>query len=170
VKEFSKSVKNWESNCHEFGVLLFWGHSVYNISFIFMHIRVESWKLDRRCPSVVLITSTPAQHGEDWSHLVHDTPLIQQLNIVVGAGSRYPHWPWLNTRQRVNWLVSSTDSEAVTSHFRDQPFGLLQLCLRRSAKPYDSAATTCLLHGGQADSWPEAMWHQYCVCYACCVL
>jgi len=28
VKEFWKSVKNWQSYRHEFGVLLFWGHSV----------------------------------------------------------------------------------------------------------------------------------------------
>jgi len=28
VKEFWKSIKNWQSY-HEFGVLLFWGHSVY---------------------------------------------------------------------------------------------------------------------------------------------
>jgi len=28
VKEFWKSVKNWQSYCHEFGVQLFWGHSV----------------------------------------------------------------------------------------------------------------------------------------------
>jgi len=29
VKEFWKSVKNWQSYCHEFGVLLTFGHSVY---------------------------------------------------------------------------------------------------------------------------------------------
>jgi len=28
VKEFWKSVKNWQSYRHEFVVLLFWGHSV----------------------------------------------------------------------------------------------------------------------------------------------
>jgi len=29
VKEFWKSVNNWQSYRHEFGVLLFWGHSVH---------------------------------------------------------------------------------------------------------------------------------------------
>jgi len=29
AKEFSKSAKNWQSYRCEFGVLLFWGHSVY---------------------------------------------------------------------------------------------------------------------------------------------
>ena len=28
VKEFWKYIKNWQSYRHEFGVLLFWGHSV----------------------------------------------------------------------------------------------------------------------------------------------
>jgi len=32
VKEFWKSVKNWESHRHEFGVLRFLGHSVYSHS------------------------------------------------------------------------------------------------------------------------------------------
>jgi len=31
VQEFWKSVKNWQSYCHEFGVLLFLGHGVYNV-------------------------------------------------------------------------------------------------------------------------------------------
>ena len=31
VKEFWKSVKNWQSYCHEFGVLLFW-ETVYSMS------------------------------------------------------------------------------------------------------------------------------------------
>jgi len=37
VKEFWKSVKNWQSYRHEFGVLLFWGQSVYNLAVV-IHI------------------------------------------------------------------------------------------------------------------------------------
>ena len=109
VKKNWKSVKNWQSYHHEFGIPLFWGHSVCSLPHfgsVVFYQRLNSYDL---APSHILSTELYLCHINLLCHCIVITTLFQHLQWSLQTKGS-----WLKTGfQYFRKDIELTESEEV---------------------------------------------------------